>query len=524
MTGEAAGIDLLMKCNVMTAVGVQLPQAVAALIAQHAAGAAAATAVGLAKQNFEDAASLVEQVTHLCWNLAEASPAAMALVDKGRLWMGLFECLNPKVFPVRIVAVAVQCLQTFSDDNPVFAATVAGTPKLVEHLMALLQPGIDGQTSRVSACVAGILMNSGVGTAEPAVTTAVLQSIGALLAVDTAAAMAGVVPVLQSAARANKLASGPDRAKLGSFKELLGAQQTALEVLANFCYTGGDDVGWGSDDGDDGAEAGGGAAGGADVDGGGPAKFALIATHQLPARVLARCTDISVGVRQMCAGNGEIGSNLLASYTSMQVRAISALGNVLAIVQPAGLAAGFVGTLWAGLYSLGSTSTASANPIFGESVTSTMFALVRRAIECPELAPQLVPTAAQLETLAKLAVSSADESTRVNLVGLMAGIGQLPLQAAALPGIGTVLVHAITAEQSPWVLSEALNGIFDCFAEPETNEVVAKLGMIKHLQVLAPKIAAALKSGALDAHVAGRLEEASLNLGPFLEYKEPQFK
>lgn len=155
---------------------------------------------------------------------------------------------------------------------------------------------------------------------------------------------------------------------------------------------------------------------------------------------------------------------------------------------------------------------------------TTMWSLVRRVLECPELAPQLVPTAVQLETLAKLAMKSADESTRVNLVGLIAGIGQLPSQTAALPGVGTVLVHAITADKSPWVLSEGLNGIFDCFAEPETNAVVRKLEMMKHLQVLAPKIAAALKSGALDVHVAGRLEEANLNLGPFIEYKEPQFQ
>ena len=50
VTGEAGGIELLMKCNVMTAVGVQLPQTVAALIAQHAAGAAAATAAPVAKR------------------------------------------------------------------------------------------------------------------------------------------------------------------------------------------------------------------------------------------------------------------------------------------------------------------------------------------------------------------------------------------------------------------------------------------------------------------------------------------
>jgi hypothetical protein len=63
------------------------------------------------------------------------------------------------------------------------------------------------------------------------------------------------------------------------------------------------------------------------------------------------------------------------------------------------------------------------------------------------------------------------------------GFGKLPSQAAALAGIGMVLVHAISADASQWVLSEGLNGIYDCFAEPEVNEVFIKLEMMKHLQV-----------------------------------------
>ena len=71
-------------------------------------------------------------------------------------------------------------------------------------------------------------------------------------------------------------------------------------------------------------------------------KFGLIAEHELPARVLERCRDIAASIRQLCAGHGEIGVTLLNTYSGMQTRAISCLGNLLTIVQPDGLADGFV--------------------------------------------------------------------------------------------------------------------------------------------------------------------------------------
>ena len=81
-------------------------------------------------------------------------------------------------------------------------------------------------------------------------------------------------------------------------------------------------------------------------------------------------------------------------------------------------------------------------------------------------------------------------------------------------------------DTSPWVLSEGLNGIYDCFAEPEVNAIFVQLDMMKHLQALVPKITANLASAAgraLPEHVFGRLDEANDNLQPFIEYKRPQF-
>ena len=64
----------------------------------------------------------------------------------------------------------------------------------------------------------------------------VLASLSALLAVDTVAAMTEVVPTLAAAARDDKIAAAPDRAKLYAFRETLCSQQTALEVVVRLCF------------------------------------------------------------------------------------------------------------------------------------------------------------------------------------------------------------------------------------------------------------------------------------------------
>ena len=77
---------------------------------------------------------------------------------------------------------------------------------------------------------------------------------------------------------------------------------------------------------------------------------------------------------------------------------------------------------------------------------------------------------------------------------------------------------------SPWVLAEALNAVFDLFAEPESNEVVVALGLMPKLEALVPKIKAALKTrrAEMGPDTVGRLKEAKLNLTRFIEYKRPQ--
>jgi hypothetical protein len=48
-------------------------------------------------------------------------------------------------------------LQTLSDENPELNTAILANAPLIQHLVALLVPGVDGQTNRISACTVRVL-------------------------------------------------------------------------------------------------------------------------------------------------------------------------------------------------------------------------------------------------------------------------------------------------------------------------------------------------------------------------------
>ncbi len=75
------------------------------------------------------------------------------------------------------------------------------------------------------------------------------------------------------------------------------------------------------------------------------------------------------------------------------------------------------------------------------------------------------------------------------------------------------------------VIGEALNSIFDVFAEPEVNEAVVAIDLVPRLAAFVPTLKARVRDGrrSMPRDMHGRLDEAKLNLTRFLKYKRQQF-
>jgi hypothetical protein len=111
-----------------------------------------------------------------------------------------------------------------------------------------------------------------------------------------------------------------------------------------------------------------------------------------------------------------------------------------------------------------------------EPVTSAMWTFLRKFSKGFTFAP----TPQQFQGLFFVARNSPSEEVRANCVGMLGIMGQQPQFHPVLQELGSILLQCL-GDPSFLVVAEALNSIFDVFAEPPVNEVVKQLDMMNKL-------------------------------------------
>lgn len=155
-----------------------------------------------------------------------------------------------------------------------------------------------------------------------------------------------------------------------------------------------------------------------------------------------------------------------------------------------------------------------------EGVATCFSALLESQKEIPQSPVWPALTAQHLQMFATLATSSSDEVIRIcgcALLGLVGSKSQTHKEL--LFTIGTGLIPAL-GDVSWGVVHQSLDSIFDLFAEPPVNDVVAKLDLINHLKKALQKLQQ-YKSNS-DPEVDDLVDESKENLVRFLKYKADQ--
>jgi hypothetical protein len=104
---------------------------------------------------------------------------------------------------------------------------------------------------------------------------------------------------------------------------------------------------------------------------------------------------------------------------------------------------------------------------------SLFVALVLRSLVDSETLPSLPPqqpTTDDLAGLQSLSKNQYSEEIRSNAVAALGVIAQMPQSASLMQTFGTLFIEAL-GDSSSWVFVEAINAIFDAFAEPDHNRV-----------------------------------------------------
>jgi len=323
----------------------------------------------------------------------------------------------------------------------------------------------------------------------------------------------------------------PEPTKVEEVQMLLNAQQLALEILSNMCCP---------DDTKDDEWEDCGSVDSMDEEVEEEVAFDInmspeslsaeminaIVTVGVPEKVLHKSHFGEASVYEALRANEE-GAKLLETVNTVQARALICLNNIVSALDT-GLLGGqeVLAQLWTSLFSLTFESKVALFVIRGEDFLEAASGVLRSVMEkvssIPE--PQCI-TAEHVTTLCRVTADTTCEAIKVKLISILGYIGKMAAKKdntqEILKCLGTVFLDIANGQFSLWVICEALDAIFDTFADgPLVSAVADSIGLLVNLQQLVQVLRSRMKNEkrTLREHYPV-VDAARVNLTRFIKYK-----
>lgn len=466
------------------------------------------------------AASLAIQAVSLLWNLCENCSTAVDIFNCQGLLPCLVSCLESDVYPTTVAIPAAQCLHTVTEDNASAAQLLCGSSDLMKVLeKSLMADGTTSDMLMLKVLTAGVLYN--IRYAIPVCSfNELLQAVVKVLAQVLDVNCFDVISKLL-----------PEPTKVEEVQMLLNAQQLALEILSNMCCP---------DDTKDDEWEDCGSVDSMDEEVEEEVAFDInmspeslsaeminaIVTVGVPEKVLHKSHFGEASVYEALRANEE-GTKLLETVNTVQARALICLNNIVSALDT-GLLGGqeVLAQLWTSLFSLTFESKVALFVIRGEDFLEAASGVLRSVMEklssIPE--PQCI-TAEHVTTLCRVTADTTCEAIKVKLISILGYIGKMAAKKdntqEILKCLGTVFLDIANGQFSLWVICEALDAIFDTFADgPLVNAVADSIGLLVNLQQLVQVLRSRMKNEkrTLGEHYPV-VDAARVNLTRFIKYK-----
>uniref|UniRef100_A0AAX7T0S3 SYO1-like TPR repeats domain-containing protein n=1 Tax=Astatotilapia calliptera TaxID=8154 RepID=A0AAX7T0S3_ASTCA len=512
--------------------------------------------------SMKDQSNAVEDVAneavHLLWNLCESSSQALSVFNKSGLLDVVVQCLEKHPHNLELAISAAHCLHTVTEDNPELLCSMnTAVLGALENVLLSSQPGVTQTLLRTLA--AGTLWNmkSSLPAARQAETVnAVVATLSQCLDLDAgmlipelrqaeelrhrnAPAVSDIEGQAPEELKRNGKAAKVDndfsdllprgKEELREATALLTAQQTSLEIIVNMCYPSDDE--WeeesSSDESDMGPD---GLCDGvsnlmsplclsAEVHG------ALI-NHSIPQKVLKKTEFPKKETVNLCHQNPSW-RGLIKKMERVQSRALTCLHSILSTMDAESL--GGATALQEAAQHLSSMVFGAPDEEFLEAVISAMRSLLQMIAS--KNIPQCM-TPQQLMSLSETATRCDVVSVRVNAVAILGITGSTLAKekgtAETLQMIGNALLQVATKDPELVVNGEALDALFDVFADGEEAETAAKnISLLPALKALQPVFKTKIRKegkGKYSPQQLCVLDNIRVNLRRFIGYLEKVLK
>ncbi|KAL2913553.1 hypothetical protein HK105_207013 [Polyrhizophydium stewartii] len=562
--------------------------AASAAAAAEAVAAAAADPEAAAKKAADEASGedpsepspfeLAEQVIGLLWSLGEISNDVVRLLSTPDIMAFVMSMLNPahaSVVPWALSRVCAQFLSMLCDHNPAVHRIFAQNPAYAECLVSYVKGSTPGFASwndnKISlpilcASILECLRPALIDASDAARMGEFYEAIAVMASHALDFDIASHMPRLEACASAvdahtAKINSDPLNSNVESAADLhtvetkemlfirrfegqLETLQVLLEMLANIFseeLADSDESDSASDNEDDEMDE--------DMDAevdalaqeaSGASNAASTDTHLsvLSAALFSERTALFAKIGRIATLRiAHVGCKAAEQATrhirAAQTRALGCIGNMVLVgyldawiaANPAALA-----ELWQALFEI--CAAASTQPVVDMELVEALVSLQWSIVNKVEGQAPLVPLKAEYVQWFLTAVaptSGAPASLRAKGVGILAYFARIQGNIETNRTIGRAFLAQLASSDSPQVLSEILNGIFDVYGDAAFDydlPVFVQGGFLAQLQKLFPVLRTQFR--AIDKRkmreVRERADEMLLNLHAFIKYKSRERK
>ncbi|XP_067652836.1 HEAT repeat-containing protein 3-like [Haliotis asinina] len=479
--------------------------------------------------------NIFTEAVHLLWNLCESSDMAVSVFNKETLIQYLLPCLQHELYGFSTAIAVAQCLHAVTENNKM-AAEYCHTGNTLALLGQLITPVESADSIQLSTLVTGILINISDPLQPQIPMTSLVHTLATVLSVDVTNLIGEATQngSLSDAGGSDEVSVAHQRGaepqgKLKEVNQIVTAQQTSLEIIANLCCVGDDDwedvsIDSGSSDdmavemniGEDGSEEFSPVCVPTDIQ-------AALQNDDILTKVLNKAQPVEESkqiVLNNCVGGKKIANSLLR----VQTHALLCLNNILNTMSADALGGLLpLHKMWDGLVQLSNSTQAKSHLELLEAVTSAMRAVIQKLahLQSPKFSEV---TIADLQFLFALSHQDGNANVRVNAVRCVATIGGLLAKLTSphplLKDIGHFLLEVIGRDSELWVVAEALDSVFDVFAEDHIDPIVQEIALVEKLKNFRPMLISRINSerGRLGEHKA-LISMVRTNLKRFIDYK-----
>lgn len=530
------------------------------------------------KHTVED---VTNEAVNLLWNLCESSSTAVSVFNKSGLLDILLHCLQRHPQNMELAISAAHCLHTVTEDNSELVRSVnAGVFGILDNILSTTHTSMEYTLLRTLAAGSFWNLKSSLSSAQQSQTlTALAATLSHCLILDAGvlipelwhAESARLSKETTSATESDHTDERPaghkaeemeedvrdekmngrkpkgqmskaksdisdllprDRLELREAKALMSAQQTSLEIIVNMCCSDepSDDE-WEEMSSSDESEVC--ADGMPDTNSSLFSPLCLSAelhtillNHSIPQQVLKKAEFPSAAVLELCSKHPSW-KCLLKRMHRVQCRALTCLHNILSSMDTESL--GGASGLQAVALHLSTLVFNSAEVLkdeeFLEAVSSALRSLLQ--IMATKNIPQCM-TPHQLMSFCEAATSCELVSVRVNALAILGITGSSLAKEKntedTLRLIGNALMNVATKDTNLVVCGEALDALFDVFADGDEAETAGKnINLLSSLKALQPGFRAKLRKEGRGKYSPDQLcvlDNIRINLKRFIGYLE----